>query len=109
MIVEILPAYDKDADTYGKHAETATRTAGLDGVAFGRRIRYPWRLFINPDAVPGRRGANVGHPAGVYFERRGVVYHEGHLDGYGHVRACLRFGEKSLPRLRSAKKLTSLN
>jgi hypothetical protein len=31
--MEILPAYDKDADTYGKHAETATRTAGLDGVA----------------------------------------------------------------------------
>lgn len=102
--MEILPAYDKDADTYGKHAATATRPAGLDGEVFGRRIRYPWRLFVNPDAVPGRRGANGGHPAGVYFERNGVVHHTGHLDRYISVRACLRFGEKPLPYLRFARK-----
>lgn len=101
--MEILPAYDKGADTYGKHAATATRSAGLDGEVFGRRIRYPWGLLVNPDAVPGRRGANVGHPAGVYFERRGVVHHTGHLDGYVSVRSCLRFGEKRLPVLRSAR------
>jgi hypothetical protein len=105
--MEILPAYDKGANTYGKHAGTVDRPAGMDGDLFGRRVRYPWTLLIDSASVSGRRGANGGHPAGVYFERRGVVYHQGHLDGYAHVRECLRFGEKPLPRLRSAKELTS--
>lgn len=106
--MEILPAYDKGADIYGKHAETDVRPAGLDGDLFGRRVRYPWALLVDVTRPSGRRAANTGRPAGVFFERRGVVYHTGHLDGYVRVRDCLRFGEKPLPRLRSAaKKLTS--
>ena len=96
-----------NVDTYGRHAARPGHPAGLDGIVFGRHVRYPWGLFV-ADRPEGLHHANSGRPAGVYFERRGVVHHTGHLDGYRSVRDCLRFGEKRLPRLRSlAKELTS--
>lgn len=97
-----------DMDTYGRHAERPDRPAGLDGVVYGRPVRYPWAWLIEPAHLTGRRRANWERPAGVYFERNGLVHYTGHLDRYYSVLSCLRHGEKPLPRLRSAaKELTS--
>lgn len=90
-------------DVYGRHAENPNRPAALDGVLFGRPVRYPWALIIDPEKPKGRHRSTGDRPPGVYFERNGLVYHTGHLDGYWTVSSYLRHGEKPLPRLRSAR------
>jgi hypothetical protein len=109
MIMEIVSAFEVGSDIYGKHAEIHDRPAGVDGEVFGRQVRFPWAFVVDPTRTEGRHRATWERLAGVYLQRNGVVHHTGHLDGYRSVLACLRFGEKPLPRLRSAKKLTSRN
>lgn len=105
--MKIVSAFEVGSDIYGKHAEIHDRPAGVDGEVFGRQVRFPWAFVVDPTRTEGRHRATWERPAGVYLQRNGVVYYTGHLDRYVAVRDCLRAGEKALPRLRSAKELTS--
>lgn len=101
---------DPDSDIYGRHAAGPDRSIGVPSRFFGREIMIPWSAFVYPGAAPAtRHTATNGHPAGMYFERRGIVHYEpftsvaGLNRPWGRLRSLLRMGEKPLKKLTSQK------
>lgn len=100
---------DPDSDIYGRHAATPTHPVGLSTQFWDRLLTVPWAAFTYraPGAAPvTSHAARPGHPAGVYFERAGVVHFErfswkGGFEKEWRVRELCRFGEKPLKKLTS--------
>ena len=100
---------DPDSDIYGRHAATPTRPVGLSTRFWDRLLTVPWAAFTYraPGAPPvASHAERWDHPAGVYFERAGVVHFErfgwkGGFEKEWRVRELCRFGEKKLKKLTS--------
>jgi hypothetical protein len=99
---------DPDSDIYGRHAATPERPLGLPARFLGHDLMIPWSAFTYPGAAPvASHAVGLGHPAGMYFERAGVVHHEPFSsirDGmtpWSRVGTLVRFGEKPIKKLTS--------
>lgn len=106
---------DENSDTYGQHAATPDRPAGLPARVLGRDLIIPWFAFTHPGtASVARHEATWQHPAGMHLERGGVVHLEpfaavrsmsrGRVDGvlpWSRLGALVRFGETPIKKLTS--------
>ena len=113
---------DPDSDIYGRHAAGPDRPVGLPvrlngpAVWADQTVVLPWSLvaMVAGWSTGGRHAVRPGHPAGMYFERAGVVHHEpfSALQSYppervegilpwSRVGTLLRHGEKPLKKLTS--------
>lgn len=104
-----------DSDIYGRHAATPDRPAGLPAQVFGRDVVLPWSMLIEPAYPTGRRRSSYQHPAGMHFERNGIVHFESFGSGVGalsddgsrkvlpwsRVGMLLRVGETTIKELTS--------